>query len=188
MWLLSSDEESACPEFTSGGFFEEKDGEFDLKREAVFLTSFYQSISYFCNVIKALPKHKKLILFDGVCNLCNGSVQYVIKHDKHNVFMFAALQSNVGQQVIEHYKIDIEKTDSILLYSETKGLKVKSSAALQIAKYLGLPTNLMSVFFIIPPFIRNWIYDFVAKNRYKWFGKQDACMIPTKELKAKFLD
>lgn len=135
-----------------------------------------------------LPKHKKLILFDGVCNLCNTSVLYVIKRDKNNVFMFATLQSNIGKQIIEQYNLDSSKTDSILLYSETNGLYVKSTAALKIVKHLGFPNNLMRIFFIIPPFIRNWVYDYIAKNRYKWYGKKDACMIPTPELKAKFLE
>ena len=85
-----------------------------------------------------LPKHKKLILFDGVCNLCNSSVQFVIKHDKKNKFMFAPLQGKVGQEIISKYNIDTAKTDSILLYSEDKGLKVKSTAALYIAKDLDL--------------------------------------------------
>jgi predicted DCC family thiol-disulfide oxidoreductase YuxK len=135
-----------------------------------------------------LPKHKKLILFDGVCNLCNASVLYVIKRDKKDLLMFAPLQSNIGKQIIKQYNLDTSKTDSILLYSKTNGLSVKSSAALQIAKHLGFPNNLMSIFFIVPPFIRNWVYDFIAKNRYKWYGKKDACMIPTPELKAKFLE
>jgi len=135
-----------------------------------------------------LPKHKKLILFDGVCNLCNASVLYVIKRDKKNVFMFATLQSDVGKQIIKQYNLDTSKTDSILLYSKTNGLSVKSSAALQIVKHLGFPNNLMSIFFIIPPFIRNWVYDYIAKNRYKWYGKKEQCMIPTPELKAKFLE
>jgi len=135
-----------------------------------------------------LPKHKKLILFDGVCNLCNTSVLYVIKRDKKDVFRFAPLQSDIGRQIIDQYNLDVSKTDSILLYSKTNGLSVKSSAALQIAKHLGFPNNLMSVFFVVPPFIRNWVYDFIAKNRYKWYGKKDTCMIPTPELKAKFLE
>jgi len=135
-----------------------------------------------------LPKHKRLILFDGVCNLCNTSVQYVIKHDKKNVFMFTALQSNVGQAIIKEFNINTLKTDSILLYSPEKGIAKKSTAALNIASQLGFPQNLMSVFYIIPPFIRNWIYDYIAKNRYKWYGKQDACIIPTPELKSKFLE
>lgn len=144
-------------------------------------------MQYLCNVIENLPKHKKLILFDGVCNLCNASVQYVIKHDKKNVFMFAALQSDVGQQIINHYNLDTSKTDSILLYSKDKGLKVKSSAALYIAKDLGFPKNIMTLFLIVPPFMRHWVYDYVAKNRYKWYGKQESCWIPTPELKSKFI-
>jgi predicted DCC family thiol-disulfide oxidoreductase YuxK len=138
-------------------------------------------------VIDNLPKDKQLILFDGICNLCNTSVLYVIKHDKANRFMFAPLQSEAGKQIIEKFNIDSSQTDSILLYSKDKGLSIKSSAALKIAKHLGFPRNLMAVFFIIPTFIRNWVYDFVARNRYKWYGKKDACMIPTPELTAKFL-
>ncbi|WP_034045233.1 thiol-disulfide oxidoreductase DCC family protein [Wocania ichthyoenteri] len=135
-----------------------------------------------------LPKHKKLILFDGICNLCNSSVQYVINHDKKNIFIFTALQSEVGKEVIKEFKIDTSKTDSILLYSPEKGIDYKSTAALKIANKLGFPQNLISVFFIIPPFIRNWVYDYIAKNRYKWYGKKESCMIPTPELKNRFLE
>lgn len=135
-----------------------------------------------------IPSHKKLILFDGVCNLCNSSVQYVIKHDKKNMFMFTALQSEAGQQIIKEYKIDTNKTDSILLYTPEQGVVSKSTAAIKIASRLGFPQNLMTVFFIVPPFIRNWVYDYVAKNRYKWYGKKESCWIPTPELKSKFLE
>tara|TARA_R110002049_G_scaffold162232_2_gene327920 strand:+ start:8780 stop:9196 length:417 start_codon:yes stop_codon:yes gene_type:complete len=135
-----------------------------------------------------IPKHKKLILFDGACNLCNSSVQYVIKHDKHNLFLFTALQSDFGKQIINEFNIDTSKIDSILLYTPEKGIHYKSTAALKIAAKLGFPINLMGVFFIVPPFIRNWVYDYIAKNRYKWYGKQEACWIPTPELKSKFLE
>lgn len=134
------------------------------------------------------PKHKKLILFDGVCNLCNASVQYVIKHDKNDLFMFTALQSEVGQQIINEYKIDTSKTDSILLFTQESGIDCKSTAALKIANNLGFPQSLMTVFFIVPTFIRNWVYDYIAKNRYKWYGKKESCMIPTPEIKNKFLE
>ena len=134
-----------------------------------------------------LERHKKLILFDGVCNLCNAWVQYVIKRDKKDNFRFAALQSDIGQGIIDEFKIDTKNTDSILLYSNEEGLCYKSTAVLKIAQGLGLPYNLASIFYIVPPFIRNWVYDFVARNRYKWYGKQDECMIPTPELKSKFL-
>ena len=139
-------------------------------------------------MIKELPKDKHLILFDGVCNLCNSSITYVIEHDKKNQFKFAPLQGTAGQKIIEHYNIDTSKTDSILLYSKTNGLKVKSSAAIGIASKLGFPRNILSIFYIIPPVLRNIVYDYIAKNRYKWYGKKEACMIPTPELKAKFLD
>ena len=138
-------------------------------------------------MINELPKHKQLILFDGVCNLCNSSVNYVIKHDKGNIFMFAPLQSDTGKKIINKYNLDTSQTDSILLYSEGKELKIKSSAALEIASKLGFPRNLISVFYIVPPVIRNWVYDFIAKHRYQWYGKKDVCMIPTQELQDKFL-
>lgn len=139
-------------------------------------------------MLNIIPKDKQLILFDGVCNLCNSSVQYVINHDKENVFLFAPLQSEVGQKIISNFHIDTAKTDSILLYSEDAGIKHKSTAALKIASKLGFPRNLLGVFLIAPVFIRNWVYDFIAKNRYKWFGKRNECMIPTPELKSKFLN
>jgi len=138
--------------------------------------------------MEKLPKHKKLILFDGVCNLCNTSVLYVIKRDKKNIFMFAPLQSNIGQQIAEIYSIDSKEPDSILLYEHEKWVSNKSTAAIKIASKLGFPYNLLMIFYIIPPFIRNWVYDYIAKNRYKWYGKKEQCMIPTQELKAKFIE
>ena len=135
-----------------------------------------------------VPNHKKLILFDGICNLCNASVQYIIKHDKNNVFLFAALQSNTGLEIIKKLNIDTSKTDSILLYTPEKELVSKSTAALKIARHLRFPINTLSIFIIVPPFIRNFVYDYIAKNRYKWFGKKESCWIPTPELKSKFLD
>ncbi|WP_298238014.1 thiol-disulfide oxidoreductase DCC family protein [uncultured Algibacter sp.] len=136
----------------------------------------------------SIPQDKQLILFDGVCNLCNSSVQYVIKHDKSNKFMFAPLQGTTGKNIVEHYNIDTSKIDSIILYTPEKGIVYKSKAALKVASKLSFPTNLLGVFLIIPAFIRNWVYDFIAKNRYKWYGKKEACMIPTPELKSKFLE
>ena len=135
-----------------------------------------------------IPKHKKLILFDGVCYLCNASIQFIIKHDKKDLFLFTALQSKTGKEFIDKFHIDTNNTDSVLLYAPEQGLDYKSTAALKIASHLGFPHNLWTVFFIIPPFIRNYFYDLIAKHRYDWFGKKQECMIPTPELKAKFLD
>lgn len=130
-------------------------------------------------------KHK-IILFDGVCNLCNDSVKVVIKHDKKDVFRFSAIQSAVGVQMASEYGIDISKTDSILLIDKDK-IYAKSTAALKIARHLSSGYPLLYGFMIVPNFIRNWVYDIIAKNRYKWFGRKDSCMIPTPELKNKFL-
>jgi predicted DCC family thiol-disulfide oxidoreductase YuxK len=139
-------------------------------------------------MINEIPKDKQLILFDGVCNLCNSSVLYVIKRDKKNKFLFAPLQSKIGRAVLNEFQIDTAETDSILLYEPiTNTIKYRSSAALHISKNLGFPINFMVVFSIIPNFIRDWVYNFVAKNRYKWYGKKESCMIPTTELQAKFM-
>jgi predicted DCC family thiol-disulfide oxidoreductase YuxK len=136
-----------------------------------------------------IPKHKKLILFDGLCNLCNSSVLYVIKRDKKNIFLFAPLQSEIGKQIIQKFNINTEIVDSIILYIPKKdGLSQKSTAALKIAWHLGFPQNLFTVFFIVPTSIRNWVYDVVARNRYQWFGKSDNCMVPTPNLQSKFLN
>ncbi|WP_115462838.1 thiol-disulfide oxidoreductase DCC family protein [Winogradskyella aurantiaca] len=136
-----------------------------------------------------IKSDKILILFDGVCNLCNSSVLLVIKNDKKNKFLFAPLQSTIGQEVISKFNIDTNKIDSILTYDPIKHeVKFKSSAALMIASQMKFPYPLMGIFHIIPPFIRNWVYDLIAKNRYNWFGKKEVCMIPTPELSAKFLE
>ncbi|NGX83949.1 thiol-disulfide oxidoreductase DCC family protein [Aequorivita sp. KMM 9714] len=128
----------------------------------------------------------KIILFDGVCNLCNGAINYVIKRDHKNVFKFAALQSETGQNLTAKFNIDRAKVDSIILIDGDKHYE-KSTAALYIAKHLSGAYPLLFGFIIVPKFIRNAVYDYVARNRYKWFGKKDKCMIPTAELKNKFL-
>jgi len=133
-----------------------------------------------------MNSEKKIILFDGVCNLCNGSVVFIIKRDKKDVFRFAALQSEIGQELISKLNIDTSKTDSIILVTNDSYTS-KSTAALKIARELSGGYPLLYVLMIIPAFIRNFVYDIIAKNRYKWFGKKESCMIPTPELKAKFL-
>lgn len=137
--------------------------------------------------IADLPKDKKIILFDGVCNLCNASVQFVIKHDKKDVFRFAALQSELGLKIIKHIGIDITNTDSIVLYEPGKAYYYKSEAALLIIKEFGGIYTMLRILTLFPKFLSNFVYDLVAKNRYRWYGKQESCMIPTPELAAKFL-
>lgn len=134
-----------------------------------------------------LPAHKKIILFDGVCNLCNDAVVRIIKFDKKNSFVFASLQSDVGKQIIRYLKIDTSKIDSIILYEPNVSYDIKSSAALKVMNDFGGFWKLTHFFWALPKPIRDTVYDFIAKNRYKWFGKKNECMIPTPDLKKKFL-
>lgn len=138
--------------------------------------------------LNSLPKNTQIILFDGVCNLCSGAIQFVIKRDKNKIFRYTSLQSELGRQLLKERKIDPKKTDSIILIQPNIAYYIKSSAALQASKKLNGFYPLLSIFLIIPRHIRDWIYDFIAKNRYKWFGKKETCWIPTPELKELFLD
>ncbi|MBT30890.1 MAG: thiol-disulfide oxidoreductase [Thalassobius sp.] len=126
-----------------------------------------------------------IILFDGVCNLCNGSVNFIIDHDKKNRFKFTSLQSEKGQELLKKHNLNLE-LESIILVENEKTYQ-KSDAALRISKKLNFPIPLLYVAIIIPRLIRDQIYNYIAKNRYKWFGKSDSCRMPTPELKAKFI-
>lgn len=131
---------------------------------------------------------KKIILFDGVCNLCNNSIQFVIKRDKDDLFRYAALQSKIGQKLLSERKINTENIDSIILIEPGIAYYTKSDAALKIGQNLKGYRIIFIIFNLIPIKLRDFVYDFIARNRYKWYGKKDQCMIPTPELKAKFLD
>ena len=127
-----------------------------------------------------------IILFDGVCNLCNGAVQFILKRDKHKRFLFASLQSDVGQQKLRDYQLSKEP-ETILLLSAQRVLD-KSNAALEIARHLSGPWPLLYTLKIVPRFIRDAVYSWIAKNRYRFFGKREVCMIPTPELKSRFIE
>ena len=131
---------------------------------------------------------KKIILFDGVCNLCNGFVQLVIKRDKEDIFRYASLQSEIGQQLISERRIDTKTIDSVVLIEPGIAYYIKSDAALKIGRHLKGYRTLSKVLNLIPSGLRNIVYDLIARYRYAWFGKKDQCMVPTAELKAKFLD
>ena len=137
--------------------------------------------------LQNLPKGKKIILFDGVCNLCDASVHYVIKHDKNDLFRFVALQSDLGQVILKHIGINPSHIDSIILYEPGVAYYYKSSAALEIAKGLKGIFTLATLFQILPIGVRDFIYDIIAKNRYKWYGKKQECLVPNKEVVSKFL-
>ncbi|WP_297764868.1 thiol-disulfide oxidoreductase DCC family protein [uncultured Muriicola sp.] len=135
-----------------------------------------------------MEEQKKIILFDGVCNLCNSSVQFVIKRDKKDIFRFSALQSVVGQKLAKERLIDTSEVDSIILIEPQIAYYTKSDAALMIAKSLSGGWPLLGIFMGLPKGMRDNIYDWVARNRYQWFGRKDSCMIPTDAEKGKFLD
>ena len=137
--------------------------------------------------ISDLPKDKKIILFDGVCNLCDSSVQFVIKHDKKDIFRFVSLQSELGQKIISHIGISGLNIDSTILYEPEKGYYYKAEVAFRILKELNGIYQCLLVFSIFPKSILNNIYDYIAKNRYEWFGKKESCMIPTPKVQSKFL-
>lgn len=131
-------------------------------------------------------KQKSILLFDGVCNLCNGAIQFVITRDSKNKFMFASLQSASGQDLLLKFGLNISNFDSFVLVTN-EHYYTKSTAALKVAQELGGMWQMLYIFIIVPKFIRDGIYDFVSRNRYKWFGKKDHCMLPTTALKEKFL-
>jgi len=128
-----------------------------------------------------------IIMFDGVCNLCNSSVNFIIDRDKARHFRYAPLQSETGQEFLKKNGLNAEDFDSLILIEGDIFFR-KSTAALRIAKKLDGLWPLFYVFIIIPPFLRNVVYDIIAKNRYKLFGKKDQCRIPTPELKSLFLN
>lgn len=127
-----------------------------------------------------------IILFDGVCNLCNSSVQFVIRHDPTAQFKFASLQSKTGQALLAKHHLPNADFDSFVLIENDKAY-TQSTAALKVARQLNGPIKLLYGFIIIPSFLRNAVYTFVAANRYKWFGKKDSCMLPSPQLKDRFL-
>ncbi|WP_243646950.1 thiol-disulfide oxidoreductase DCC family protein [Scopulibacillus darangshiensis] len=127
-----------------------------------------------------------MVLFDGVCNLCNGSVQFIIKRDPKGYFKFASLQGEAGKELIKGYGIP-ENSDSFILIKDGEWYS-KSSAALRVCRHLKGFWKLLYIVRFIPRQIRDHVYDIVARNRYKWFGKSESCMIPDPKLKDRFLD
>jgi len=128
-----------------------------------------------------------VILFDGVCNLCSSVVQFVIKHDSKKQFRFASLQSTFGENIMRRFGLPADQLNSFILLEDDK-IYTRSSAALRVIKKLNGLWWLMYGFIILPPFIRDAIYNLIARNRYKWFGKKESCWLPTPELQKLFLD
>lgn len=133
------------------------------------------------------PSRPPLLLFDGVCNLCHGAVQWILKRDRKKRFRFAALQSQAGREAMAEAGHEGPIADSVVVIDGER-IYERSSAALKVASLLGFPWRLLMIFWIIPRPIRDAIYRWIARNRYRWFGKKDACPMPTPETIARFLD
>ena len=130
---------------------------------------------------------QQIVFFDGVCNLCNRSVNFLIKQDKKNVLKFASLQSAYAQNVVPKALLNHEKLDSIIVYTDGKFYD-RSTAVLKLCKILGGLCSVFLIGYLLPRYIRDGLYSFIANNRYRWFGKTDQCRVPTAELKERFLD
>jgi len=139
-------------------------------------------------LFKFLQEKKKIILFDGECNLCDWSVQLLLENDPHDVFRFASLQSNRGKEIQGEYGIDSTAMSSIIIIDDYSGYKSKTSAVFSITRSMGKFWYLFNIFWIVPQPIRDWIYTKIAKNRYTWFGKKNTCIIMTEDIRHKFLD
>lgn len=131
--------------------------------------------------------YQPLLLFDGVCNLCNTSINYIIKHDKRQVFKFASLQSDAAKQVLLQFNEKKYSIDSIILIYNNS-IYYKSSAILKLFSIMGGIYSLSAIGYIIPKKLRDKLYDYIATNRYKWFGKRESCMLPTADLEQRFID
>jgi predicted DCC family thiol-disulfide oxidoreductase YuxK len=131
-------------------------------------------------------KDKGIVLFDGVCNFCNSSVNFIIRNDSSDYFRFLPLQSEKGKKIVERHHLDPENLQTIIFLEGGK-IYTRSTAALRIARKLKGGWKLFYGFVIIPSFIRDIFYNVIAKNRYRWWGQKDSCMIPTAEVKQKFL-
>jgi predicted DCC family thiol-disulfide oxidoreductase YuxK len=153
------------------------------------MISFYlhvsQNLFSTLSVTLAVMSHP-IILFDGICNFCEGTVKFVLQRDKHDVFRFASLQSEIGQQYLQQFGLSTTDLDTFVLV-EGNTYTTRSTAGLRVLRHLPFPWNMAYVFIILPGFIRDTVYKLVARNRYKIWGKKDECMLPTPEMRAKFI-
>jgi predicted DCC family thiol-disulfide oxidoreductase YuxK len=127
-----------------------------------------------------------IVLFDGVCNFCDRSVQLIIRRDPKGHFKFAPLQSETGRKLLAQHGLDPQYLESLVLI-ENGGCYLKSDGALRIARRLSGPWQALWLFRIFPKVCRDWVYDFVVRNRYRWFGKKDQCVVPTPEMRERFI-
>jgi predicted DCC family thiol-disulfide oxidoreductase YuxK len=128
-----------------------------------------------------------IFLFDGVCKFCDAGVNFILDHDRRGLVRFAALQSESGQRLLRKFRLRTSDFDTLVLV-EGERCYTRSSAVLRVAGLLGGPWRWLTAFLLVPPFLRDFAYDIFARNRYRWFGKYDACRLPTPEVRRRFLD
>ena len=128
-----------------------------------------------------------IILFDGVCNFCNGAINFIIKRDKKRIFRYAPLQSEIGQRLLEQYGFSTTELNSFVLIENGKAYK-KTTAALHVYPKLGGGWTLMKLLWAFPSFLRDIVYNIIAANRYRWWGKKETCMVPSAEVRSLFLN
>lgn len=133
-----------------------------------------------------LPKDKAVILFDGVCNVCNGFVQFMIPRDPKGYFKFASLQSEIGQQILKAYDLPAEELSTVILVEGGK-VYTHSDVAIRASRHMSGLWPAFSIFSVVPRFLRDGIYNWIARNRYRWFGQREQCMIPTPDIRQRFL-
>lgn len=135
---------------------------------------------------EAIRQHK-IILFDGVCNLCNNSVIFILQHERGPIFKFASIQSAVGKELLQWCGLPSDYSEAVVLIDQGK-CYLGSTAALMIGQTLKYPWSVVaSIGLFVPTFIRDWVYNQIGKHRYQWFGKRDVCMVPTEKLRSRFL-
>lgn len=137
------------------------------------------------NSLTALPEN--IVIFDGVCNLCEFSVNFIFEHDTVGHFSFTPAQSPPGASLLKHFGINASRLDTVVLVRGDRAFS-RSAAAIEIASRLDMPWNLLTLFQVVPEFLRDVIYDLIAQNRYQLFGKKDQCMLPSEGLRRRFLE
>jgi predicted DCC family thiol-disulfide oxidoreductase YuxK len=128
-----------------------------------------------------------IVLFDGVCKFCNASVNFIIDHDPPGRVRFAALQSPTGQELLRRFGLKTNDFDTLVLVEGGRA-STRSTAALRVASYLAAPWRFAAALLLLPPFLRDPLYNLLARNRYRWFGTLDACRVPTPEIRSRFLE
>jgi len=137
---------------------------------------------------KETIRHQKIILFDGVCNLCNGSVIFIFKREKGPIFKFASIQSEAGKELLEWCRLPKDFNQAVILMDEGQ-IYLGSTAALKIGQYLKFPWSVLSsIGLFVPKWFRDWVYTQIAKHRYQWFGKRDKCIVSTKSLRVRLYE